>query len=348
MGDNGWAAMPRQISLETIDAVAQSLQDFSAVRDEQFSVVLHGGEPLLLGPKKLKQVLQRLRTKLPEEYPIGMQTNGILLTNEILDICCKMRTTVSVSIDGPRHIHNEDRITHSGRGTFDQVVRGIDLLREHSEANFLYSGLLVVVNPTSDPKEIYDFLKTLSPPSVDFLYRDGNHSRLPSGKTSFASTEYGSWFVNLLQIYLSDSQPFRIRFLDDIIKLILGGVGTVEGIGLTDYGIMVIDTDGSIAKNDTLKSTFDGADRFTQNWSVLTHGLVNVFKSSEFDDYMKSQRPSSITCRACPELEICGGGMTLHRWREDNGLDNPSIYCADQKLLIRNVRESLATIEAMI
>ena len=121
MGDSGWAAMPTQISLETIDAVAKSLQDFSAARDDQFSVVLHGGEPLLLGPKKLKQVLQRLRTKLAEEYPLAIQTNGILLTNEVLDICSEMRTTISISIDGPRHIHDEDRITHSGRGTFDQV-----------------------------------------------------------------------------------------------------------------------------------------------------------------------------------------------------------------------------------
>ncbi len=33
--------------------------------------------------------------------------------------------------------------------------------------------------------------------------------------------------------------------------------------------------------------------------------------------------------------------MTLHRWRDDNGYDNPSVYCADQKLLIGSIRKYL-------
>jgi uncharacterized protein len=33
--------------------------------------------------------------------------------------------------------------------------------------------------------------------------------------------------------------------------------------------------------------------------------------------------------------------MTLHRWNSDNGYDNPSVYCADQKLLIGRIRKYL-------
>ena len=345
MGDKGWSAMPTQISFETISTIAQALKDFSFTERHPFSVVLHGGEPLLLGQAKLRQVLETLRMKLPDNSPIGLQTNGILITEEILNVCSETRTTVSVSIDGPRRINDKDRVGHNGRGTYEIIIRGLDVLRNHKDADFLYSGLLTVINPQTDPFEIYQFLKQLSPPSVDFLYRDGNHSKLPFGKADFNSTEYGNWFARLLEIYLSDSSPLPIRFLDDIIKLMLGGFGTKDGVGLTDYGVLVIDTDGSIAKNDTLKSTFDGADRFTQNWSVFTHSLSEVFNSDEYAKYHKSQQPSSLICRSCPELKVCGGGMTLHRWRDDNGYDNPSIYCADQKLLIGQVRQKLAEIQ---
>ncbi len=223
-------------------------------------------------------------------------------------------------------------------------MKGIKRLRDHVESDFLFSGLLAVVDPLSDPREVYDFFKELEPPSVDFLYRDGNHSRLPEWKTSLSSTEYGSWFGRLLDIYLADSRPLRIRFLDDLMKLCLGGKGTKDGAGLTDFGVLIIDTDGSVTKNDTLKSSFNGADRFEQKWSVQTHNLTDILDSPEYAEYHRMQRPTSAVCQACAELRVCGGGMTLHRWRDDSGYDNPSVYCADQKLLIGHIRRRLPAV----
>lgn len=348
MGDSGWNQMPAQISSHTITTTAKVLGEFSAKEKHPFAVVLHGGEPLLLGTGKLRHILETLRDDLPVECPMGLQTNGILISEDILDICSQTRTTVSVSIDGNSQNHDKYRVGHNGQGTFKKVIQGLEILRNHKDADFLYSGLLSVVNPKSNPIEIYQFLKQLSPPSVDFLYRDGNHTKLPFGKASFASTEYGEWFVKLLEVYLSDKNPLPIRFIDDIIKLVLGGFGTKDGVGITDYGVLVIDTDGSIAKNDTLKSTFNGADRFTQNWSVFTHSLSELFNSDEYAKYHASQQPSSAICHSCSELKICGGGMTLHRWRDDNGYDNPSIYCNDQKMLIGQVRQKLSEIQSAL
>ena len=33
--------------------------------------------------------------------------------------------------------------------------------------------------------------------------------------------------------------------------------------------------------------------------------------------------------------------MILHRWRDENGYDNASVYCEDQKLLIGQVRNTV-------
>ncbi len=341
MGDTGWSRLPAQMSIDTARTVVSCLREYLGDAQRPLAVVFHGGEPLLLGAAKLSALLEIFRKLLPPSCSLSLQTNGILISREILDICSAHRTSISVSVDGPRQVHDGSRLTFAGRGTFDRVLTGIGLLREHPDSEFLYSGLLSVVDPSSNPKEVYDFLKTLEPPGVDFLYRDGNHSRLPVGKSSFRSTEYGEWFVKLFDLYFADPEPMRVRFLDDLVKLVLGGKGTKDGVGLTDFGFLVFETDGSISKNDTLKSAYDGADLFSRTWLARNTRILDFLEQDEYKDYVRQQRPTAKDCLLCPELAVCGGGMTLHRWDEADGFDNPSVYCNDQKLLIAHVRESL-------
>ena len=341
MGDLGWLRQPKLMARQTCVAVGDALNELAFDYGCQFAVVLHGGEPLLLGRAGLGFVLTTLRRSLPDTCAISIQTNGTLITTEILDLCQENDVTISVSLDGPRHIHDRNRVGFDTVGTYDRVMEGLNRLRSHPAGDQLFSGLLAVIDPSSDATEIYSFFKELTPPSLDFIYRDGNHSCLPPGKTSPSSTEYGQWMVRLFEAYVADATPIRIRLLDDMVKLVLGGTGTKEGIGLNDYRMLVIDTDGSITKNDTLKSSFDGADRFKEPWSVHTHRLPNLIESADFSESVAMQRPSNPTCLACPELNVCGGGMILHRWSDENGYDNPSVYCEDQKLLIGQVRNTV-------
>lgn len=348
MGDTGWSRAPKRMSRETCRATAEALAQLAREQDRPFAIVLHGGEPLLLGEAGLEYMIMTLRETLPAACAISIQTNGILISREILDLCAGSHVTISVSLDGPRDVHDRNRIGFGGEGTFDKVVQGIERLQAHPDSEVLFTGLLAVIDPESDPGEVYAFFKSLGPPSVDFIYKDGNHSRLPEGKVSVSSTEYGRWMAALLDVYLADDTPLRIRILDDMIKLVLGGVGSKDGVGLTSYGVLIVDTDGSVTKNDTLKSSFDGADRFPVPWSVHSHRLSDILQSADFAEYHAMQRPSSPTCLACPELRVCGGGMTLQRWSDGSGYDNPSVYCEDQKLLIGYIREKVASLGATV
>ena len=188
---------------------------------------------------------------------------------------------------------------------------------------------------------MYEFLKATGAPSFDFLYRDGNHDVMPPGKSQRDSTEYGDWMVRLLDHYLADPTPPRIRVLDDLIRLILGGRGRKEGIGEDEYGILVIDTDGRITRNDTLKVAYPGADRFDLEHSILNRELLEQLASPELDEYFALQHPTSATCHACPELSVCGGGMPAHRWSRDNGYSNPTVFCSDQLRLVSALRARL-------
>ena len=107
------------------------------------------------------------------------------------------------------------------------------------------------------------------------------------------------------------------------------------------YGIVVIETDGTIAKNDTLKSTCDRADRFAALWSVDQSRLAEIAASPEFVEYALLQQPTSPICQQCSLLPVCGGGMPLSRWHPETGFNNPSVYCADYKLVIGRMDETL-------
>lgn len=328
--DTSWKSQPKKMSLETMDILVKRLIEQKAKQDIGFAIVLHGGEPLLLGKQGMEYLLNTLRKHFtPEKFPISIQTNGALLNNDFLDIFSKYRANVSISLDGNKKTNDISRLTVSGKSSFDSVISGINLLKSHKDYEFLFSGTLSVIQLESSAKETYDFLKSLDVPSMDFLLQDGNRDRLPKGKSSLTSTEYGKWTADLLDLYINDENPAKIPFLDDLIRLSLGGQSFKEGKGKQNFGILIIETDGEIRKNDTLRSSYDGADFFSVRENIKHTSLSKVLESQEFIDISELQKPSSETCKACPILNVCGGGMPLYRWSSDNGYNNPSVYCHD-------------------
>ena len=343
LGDDGWRKQPKFMSESVQNATIQRLSELYTHQKQPISVVLHGGEPLLIGTNRLRELCRRLRNILPPPCEIHVQTNGLLVSDDVIDIFIRYNVGVSISIDGTSDVHNRFRVDHAGRGSHRRVLNAINRLTTRMDARPLFAGVLAVVDPTSDPDTVYTSLKTTGAPSIDFLVRDGNHDRLPFMKASVNSTEYGNWMVRLLDIYLSDPEPPRVRIFDDMLRLILGGRAQKEGVGKTDYGILVIETDGQVSKNDTLKVAYNAADQFeAESWSILSDSLVDIVHSQTYADYYQQQRPTASACRACHEYNICGGGMVAHRWSDDRGFDNPSIFCADQLLLIRRMREWVA------
>ena len=330
--------MHREVSA----ALQYRLVEQAAKQEAGFAVVLHGGEPLLLGFDELTSLLHGLRTQLsPERYPISVQTNGVLLNEELLDLFAETRTSVSVSVDGPADANDIARLDHRGGTTHAATIRGVNLLASHAESAFLFAGTLSVIQPTVAPGLVYEFLKALGSPSMDFLLQDGNHDRLPLGKSHFTSTEYGEWLIGLFDLYMADSSPIPIRVFDDIVKLCLGGASQKEGRGKAEHGILIVETNGEVRKNDTLRASFEGADQFDEPWNVTTTPLSTVLSSMEFATYAGMQTPTSHRCQNCSLLPICGGGMPLYRWSADRAYDNPSVYCHDHAAFIRHAATRL-------
>jgi uncharacterized protein len=334
---------------DVLGAVIGQLGHLSHHQDRPLSVVLHGGEPLLLGLPDMHRLIEGLSKALRSDAGLHIQTNGVLLSDDFIDLFAKHDVGISISLDGTAEVHDRNRLDRKGLGSYARVVEAIARVLVHPAGKDLLSGLLAVVDPSSDPIEVYEALKATGAPAFDFLYRDGNHSVLPPGKANFESTEYGNWMVRLLDHYLADPTPPRIRVLDDLMRLILGGWSRKEGVGPAEYGILVVDTDGTLTRNDTLKVAHAGADRFKVQHSIVGTDLLEFINAVELDDYLRLHTPTSPICRRCPELAVCGGGMPAHRWSRDHEYDNPTVFCRDQQLLIAEMRGRVGrTLDAVV
>lgn len=341
LGDDGWKNNPVRMSRETINAIALSFKQLYQFQQKSFAIVIHGGEPFLLRYKDLEYLFQSLRQSLPDYTTISIQTNGILLNEKLIDLCHQYHVTISISLDGPEKINDALRIDHKNQGSFNRIIHAIELIKNHPKGKEIFTGCLAVIDPFSNPVEIYHFFKQLDIPSVNFLPRDGNHDRYPFGKRNFESTEYGSWLADLWKQYFNDPSPIPIAVFDNIVKLLLGGNSSKEGSGTDLSGILIIDTNGNITKNDTLKSTKNGNDLFQNTWNIQTDNIIELIQTEEFHEYMKLQTPTSEQCQKCSYLEVCGGGMPLYRWSEQNQFNNPSVFCKDHQTLIKAVQDTL-------
>lgn len=127
----------------------------------------HGGETLMR-PLSFYQRALELQRRYAGGRQIDncIQTNGTLLTDEW---CCFFKENhflVGLSIDGPQEFHDEYRRTATGKPTFRQVMKGIELLNKHGVE---WNALAVVNDYNADyPLEFYRFFKQIGCHYIQF------------------------------------------------------------------------------------------------------------------------------------------------------------------------------------
>ncbi|MFF3359182.1 FxsB family cyclophane-forming radical SAM/SPASM peptide maturase [Streptomyces sp. NPDC002917] len=340
MADQSWQNSPKVMSNDVIEQSAARIGEHARSHGlSQVDVVLHGGEPLLAGADVLARVVTSVRRELPTttQARFTVQTNGVLLDKTMLNALAAHGIGVGVSIDGGPGANDRHRRYANGRGSHDDVVRGLNALRTPSYQH-LYQGLLCTIDLSNDPVETYRSLLAHDPPAMDFLLPHGNWSAPPPGWDPDPShTPYGDWLITAFdEWYDAPVQLTSVRLFRDAISLLLGGPTTSEQIGMTPAGVVVVDTDGSLEQVDTLKSAYEGA----ANTDLAVH-------SSPFDAALRHPALMarqigvaglSETCRACPERNVCGGGYYTHRYKEGSGFLNPTVYCTDMMRFITHVR----------
>lgn len=337
--DQSWRDRPRTMSPEVAEHAARRIAEHvRGHRLDLVDVVLHGGEPLLCGPRLLGRIVTTIRTAVPARVRVSLQTNALRLDETYLRLFDELDVVVGVSMDGGGPEHDRHRRTRSGAGSHAKVSAAV---RELAARPRRFGGLLCTVDLRNDPVASYEALAAHRPPAVDFLLPHGNWSSPPPGRPPGPAAPYGSWLAAVFDRWY-DAAPREtgVRIFEEIIHLLLGGRSTAEGVGLEPVGIAVVETDGTIEQIDALKSAFDGA--AATGLHVRTDDFDTALRAPGFAARQAGTAALSRQCAACPVVRVCGGGHYAHRYRAGAGFVHPSVYCPDLFHLIGHIRDRLA------
>jgi uncharacterized protein len=341
--DQSWRQKPKVIAGKTVAQAARRIAEHARLRGlGQVSVVLHGGEPLLLGTGRMRDLLRTLRSEADPvtRLRLTVHTNGVRLDAAFCDLFSEYGVRVGVSLDGDRAANDRHRTFAGGRSSHDQVLRALALLRTPGYRH-LYAGILCTVDVANDPIAVYEALLAQAPPRLDLLLPHATWDS-PPPRPPGADAPYAAWLGRIHARWVADGRPVPIRFFDSLLAAWEGRPSGSEAAGLDPVDLLVIETDGGWEQADSLKTAYDGAP--ATGLDVFSHSVDEAAAHPGPAARRTGIAGLCQVCRACPVVRACGGGLYAHRYKSGSGFDNPSVYCQDLKILIprvTNVRRPL-------
>lgn len=335
--DQSWRGRPKVIASATVAKMAERVAEHARRHDlSRVRVVLHGGEPLLVGASRLGEIARILRAAIEPGCSLDLRihTNGMRLDEKLCQLFLAERVKVGVSLDGDRAANDLHRRYSDGRSSYDGAVRAVSMLRR-PEYREIYAGLLCTIDLRADPVASYRALAALDPPAVDFLLPHATWDNPPPGSAD-GQTPYADWVARVFDTWSADPQRIRVRMFESITRTMHGSTSLTEAFGLEASDLVVVETDGTIEQADSIKVAYDGAP--ATDLDIFSHTLDEAAAHPAIQAQQRGVAGLSAACRKCPVVISCGGGLYAHRHRSGTGFNNPSVYCADLEKIITHIR----------
>lgn len=243
-------------------SVAKKAIDFYLTHSQENptpAITFYGGEPLLNFPL-IKECITYVKEKAKRKINFGITTNGTLLNENIINFLIKNNCRLTISLDGPKEIHDRYRRTIRRIGTFDIIMSNIEKIRKVS-SEYLSSkvGFNVVISPPFDLEKTKYFFDS----HEIFKYTDIRVGFVKKEESSLFQSEFSKSDLNeqLYQlkkefkfnlIHNSNNSLFlRAMFERDLIKIYkrgifkrLGDSHPPNGICIPGHRKLFVNTEG--------------------------------------------------------------------------------------------------------
>ncbi|WP_298667148.1 anaerobic sulfatase maturase [uncultured Methanofollis sp.] len=287
---------------EVLDAYIR--QCLGATRDSPVTIAWQGGEPTLMGLDFFRRSVE-----MEEKYRRpGMmventiQTNGTLLDDEWCEFFREHGFLVGISLDGTREMHDAYRVDGQGKGSFDRVMRGISLLREHGvEHNIL---ACVHAANADRPLDAYRFLRDETGAGhIQFIPLTG------AGEMSVTAAQWGRFLCTIFDEWVRrDVGEVFVRHFDAALS-VWAGLGAGMCVFAPTCGAApVLEHTGDLYACDH----FVGPDHLLG--TLLKTPLADLAaceKQRRFGEGKQATLPAY--CRTCTVRFACNGGCPKDR-----------------------------------
>ncbi len=318
-----FSVMEEKTAIAAIDMFARSVKKsvLDGHRDQQ--IVIYGGEPTLNKPVLLAALkyidFLKLSGSLPKTTSVTINTNGILLDEEVLIQCKESGAIVAISIDGPKEIHNMMRVYASGKGTFDEVIESYRLAQD--------MGVRIGICVTIDRHNIFQ-MKDLVRWANEELHAKGlGFNILIENDFNEMAMESHDRYAETIAYNLIES--FKIArtlgiYEDRMMRRVKNFVEKTPvlsdcgGCGLQ----VVASPDGKVG----VCQAFCGQKEFFVSESLDTFEP----ESHPFWKQWRKRSPfSNETCKTCIAFGNCGGGCPYNAYRISG-----DIYALDERFCV--------------
>lgn len=269
----------------------------------EITFVWHGGEPTLVGRRGLLRALylQAHFRRDGQRVTNLLQTNGTTVTPAWTRLLDYFGIRVGLSLDGPPALHDRSRVDASGRGTYAEVVRGLQLLR----ARGLLGTVLLVVTA-----EIVEYgaaglvraLVDLELHNIGLLpVRPGN-TELHRLDEAMTRSTYLRFLMDVDAEIRRQRAPLRVRETEAVRAALFGRpAGHCELHGNCVGTFLSVDVDGSLAHCDKYVG-----DPEYQLGHLMTGDLRDP-RSSGAVQRLQQVAMTSTQQRECPYQQACLG-----------------------------------------
>lgn len=312
-------------SVMNLDTVIASFERVftSPYAAPQITVIWHAGEPLVLPVSYYESAFQAIEGTRPSSVEIrhSFQTNGTLVTKDWADLFRRWNIGVGVSIDGPRHLHDANRVTRDGKGTFDRAMRGARLLKEEGIQFHVISVLSKEGLEKSE--ELHAFYLEEGIEDVCFNVEESEGDHVSELMTLSRDTMRDKVHAFLHRFWTISRQNPGIRFIREIDGLIPRIFRPEEAhVGndqVEPLAMLNVDCHGNVSsfspellgyKNERYNNFIIG--------NMHEHTVQQMLESPAMRAMVTDINAGVEACRKeCGYFSICGGGAPVNKLSEN-------------------------------
>lgn len=311
--------MAKRISQETLEQIFKILFTSPFISDKLL-FAWHAGEPLILPISFYEQAFhmqERWNTQQIQIVNI-FQTNATLITQKWCRFFQEHNIQVGVSLDGPEEIHNARRIDRTGKGTFQRVMHGIELLKAN---NIPYSVISVITSASARQADrFWQFFSRLGTARLGLNPEEieGIHTT-SSFRTDEDIQAYQSFLKRLLVLNdQSQSTAIPIREFENLSQLITSSSQTRHAPTTMPMAIISFDCDGNFStfSPELLTISHPEYGNF-QFGNVFNNTLEDILTNPKFQRVQEEIRQGVQQCeQTCAYFAVCGGGEPSNKLHE--------------------------------
>jgi uncharacterized protein len=299
-----------RMSDEMLDLYTRQNIEASGGSDIMFT--WHGGEPLLAGLDFFRKAVNIQKKYKPHNRIIlnGIQTNATLITEEWGEFFGNEQFLVGVSLDGPEKYHNIYRRGYGRKGSYSEVMSGLEILRSH---NVTWEILCVVSNDNVHaPLELYDFFKSLGASFMTFLplvnkVRKGSPE---VSSDSVRAVDFGKFLSEIFDVWLSnDIGRVKVQIFEEALRTAFGQEHTLCIFRKVCGGVPVLEMNGDFYSCDH----YVNSENLVGN--ISDRSVAEMLDSPQQKTFGQNKLVTLPRyCLECEVLDMCNGECPKNRF----------------------------------